>query len=91
MTPKYPYPYLECGVHGEKRIGYVVCSHVLGDSARWILYERPTVNEAGLVLCGVCARRWRWRDKTIGDDLTTVCGACLIEQHIIGALPPEFA
>lgn len=83
---KYPYPYLECGAHGEKRIGYVACIHVLLDGGRAVVsrVNHPTRTEAGLVLCYMCDHRG---SATPDDDLSAVCGQCLVERGIIASVP----
>jgi|HubBroStandDraft_6_1064221.scaffolds.fasta_scaffold617539_2 hypothetical protein len=87
---KYPYPYLECGTHGEKRIGYVACVHVLKLRTGPVRIavtrvDPPTRTEAGLLLCALCDRNGPSGTPT--EDLTTVCGQCLVERGVIESVP----
>jgi len=82
MKPKYEPPYIKCSDH-QKRLGYIVCTHVLDGSRPIAVFDRARpkvkgVTGTGTILCEICAT-----DSATIDNLKSTCERCCAERGLL--------
>lgn len=81
----YPYPYIECEVHG-KQFGYAVCIHIENDEAPVYHVMNATEDTIGRVFCKVCTVKAEMDLEMVSADIVLACEASLRAE---GKLTPS--